>query len=232
MAKDKTSDYWKRWVWRLKEDYTRISSREIAEELLKMRKAGLTPKEEDDPPADRTIRDILKEEPPGGRGEFGSFFWPESMLPPDYPTEASTAFLELLRFHFEASRGAKLAMRPTKRLAKWFWIVTQAMALEAPFNERLSIAGTLAAAEGSSAIDKELMRRGVEGYLAYAAWKSSENEGAWYEAKDAQVVPEMRFNLPYSPQETQDVINLGIDPRAAAIFSRFLNTIRFEPKRN
>ena len=88
-------------------------------------------------PSEATVRRILRrywdQMSEVDQNQYLYFYWPESMERGDLPWEASAAAIELLRYypiHMEntaADTTARVNKRPSIRLVKWFWRVTQAM---------------------------------------------------------------------------------------------------------
>jgi hypothetical protein len=159
-----------------------------------------------DYPSERTIQRIKDDITPEEIIEYRSFHWPESMGRSGLPWEASESALELLEVHREANPfmrylesqaelpfadngrqplGMRWGHRPTVRLARWYWRVTQAardlpaetqsLVLLRPIHipGRYDIAVLLAEWEGRSDAPQSL-RDSVEAYLTFAPWRGTE----------------------------------------------------------
>lgn len=138
-------------------------------------------------PSLRTIGRILREFRPideEGRSPYREVYWPESFQRSDLPWEASGAVLELLRLWQPDSPST----RPSVRLARWFWYITQAAPDRSDF-ERRHYAGWLAAAEATGSD----LRRAAEGWLRYAPWRSDEAMAAYEKGLAEGTIP--RFEL-------------------------------------
>lgn len=130
--------YWKGRVFQLADENPNLGSTTL-HKLLK-EEVG----KEAYSPSERWVFDVRKEWE-GMRQEkeaadYRSFDWPRSMGSPDLPWEAGATALELLRL------TADDRVRPTVRVAKWFWRVTLA-APDSPPATRLFVARLLAAQE-------------------------------------------------------------------------------------
>lgn len=121
------------------------------------------------PPSDRTVRQIRANTPPSELRQYHTVRWPESFegehgASGDLPWEAAPTALELLRY--------LNMVRPSVRLARLFWRVTQA-APDAPTYARFSAAQQLAEAElGISDDDDDdtmATRRRIERWAATAS---------------------------------------------------------------
>lgn len=136
---------------------------------------------------------------PEEQQQYQYFRWPESMALGLLPWEASTAALELLELHRVADPEMRLETtiekplesrgtgwgRPSVRLTRWFWYITQAAPdlptlcemLDFPpymlISGRYDIAVVLAKWEAIADIPQRL-RDAVEEYLTYAPWRSPE----------------------------------------------------------
>jgi hypothetical protein len=156
-------------------------------------------------PSLRTIGRIQREfrqRPEEERRPYRDLYWPESFERGDLPWEASAAALELLRVwekwppHIlemilpvpeeRALFGYNFGDRPSVRLARWFWRLTQA-APDADAKDRRSVAEFLEAAE---VVGSEPVERAVEAFLQYAPWRSAEAATAYQTAlADNKAIP-------------------------------------------
>jgi hypothetical protein len=167
----------------------------------------------EDAPGDRWVGNYLNKlkgdhDWPQREIEYRSFSWPESMGTPDLPWEASESALELLEVHRKANPflrhlesqpelpfadngrqplGMRWGHRPSVRLTRWYWRVTQAardlpaetqtLVLLPPIHihilGRYDIAVVLAEWEDWSDAPQSL-QDSVEAYLTYAPWRSTE----------------------------------------------------------
>jgi hypothetical protein len=145
------------------------------------------------------------------RRPYREFHWPETFERADLPWEAQPAALELMRVW---SRGPRLEMvspdarrrlspaaRPSVRLVRWFWRITQA-APDASAFERRHIAGWLAAAEAAGSD----VRRAVEGWLWYAPWRSEEALATYEKALAEGSAPRFEFTAREGTQVQADAL--------------------------
>jgi hypothetical protein len=204
MARPKTKDYWEEGIRILTEEDPRLGPLGVRSQLIKLVEADAEGKA--GPlrvPSLRTIGRIQRQFrplPEEERRPYRIFRWPESFERGDLPWEAQGAALELMRVWArgprlgmvspEARRLLSPAARPSVRLARWFWRMTQA-APDATALERRHIAGLLAAAEAG---DPDV-RRAAEGWLCYAPWRSEEARGAYEEAQAEGRIPHFQFTV-------------------------------------
>jgi len=155
-------------------------------------------------PSLRTIGRIQREfrqRPEEERRPYRELHWPESFEGGDLPWEAAAAALELMRvwgrgprldmISPEARRHLSPSARPSVRLSRWFWRVTEA-APDAPAFERRHVAGWLAGAE---AVGSDV-RRAAEGWLWHAPWRSEEAQAAYEKALADGTIPPFEFVVP------------------------------------
>lgn len=109
-------------------------------------------------------------------------YWPESFQAGDLPWEAAAVVLELMEDHRQRHQRAPdiWTERPTVRLARWFWRVTQA-APDAPKGWRSEFAGALARAEALGTLGRTA--RNVEKLLLeWHPWRSEADLRRYVEA--------------------------------------------------
>jgi hypothetical protein len=198
MPRPKVDQDWVTVIYTLKANEPKLGARAILTKLQKARKdAGISEK----CPGLRTVGRYLKEWPGLPEEErrlYRDLYWPESFERGDLPWEASAAALELIQvwgggprllmISPEARRHLTPSARPSVRLARWFWHVTQA-APGAPAFERRHVAGWLAAAE---AVGSDV-RRVAEDWLWYAPWRSEEAQAAYEKALADGTIPPFEF---------------------------------------
>ena len=121
---------------------------------------------------------------------------------------ASSACLELLGQVFSGAATGLGEQRPTVRLAKAFWRITLA-APDLDVNKRVRFARMWSASDlmGRYPIKRDL--RNLEGYLAYAPWRSEEAQAA---AEKAHNAGEFDINVGFSigPGEYDDAQMLEV----------------------
>ena len=134
---------------------------------------GLEPQQAGPPPSPATVRRVLKRRwevmVEADRARYRLLYWPESFERCDLPWEAAPAALELARYLHGKGLG-----RPMIGVARWFWRVTQA-APDALFADRLRLMRHSISAEPQN----EDLRRRSEWELAYAPWRTEENQIDW-----------------------------------------------------
>jgi len=157
MGRQATDALWVSKIEEITENNPRLGPKAVLQRLEKDPEcAG---QDEKNWPSESTVGRIqrkFRQKPDEERRLCRWFYWPESCERGDLPWEASEAALELLRFW---QRGSPTT-RPSVRLARWFWRITQAAPNASDF-ERRHYAGWLAAAEAVGAD----VRRGVERWL-------------------------------------------------------------------
>lgn len=165
------------------------------------------------PPVANTIRKYLRIWAEKGEEEktpYQYLRWPQSMTSGALPWEASSAALELLSI-VPPPQGN----RPSVRIARWFWRVTQAapdmplMVLDfsAPI-DRFSIAQLLAEWE-ILGDPPSIYRDSVEAVLTYAPWRSEDNAGRYAAALQDGSVPPLPYPNWISASKIEDLSNRG-----------------------
>ena len=176
-------------VFEMFDEKPRLTTSEIRERLVSTADEATREGWAFKAPSERTIR-RLHEEYVGltdeERSQYHRLEWPESMelgaAITGLPWEASAAVLELLAFLLR-----KGLPRPTVRHGKWFWRITDAVP-DAPLAYRALTSRLLAAGEVSGSLPSAELRK-VEGYLAFARWRSDENKQSYRVAIDKGAVP-------------------------------------------
>lgn len=185
MPRPKTHEFWEKRIFALKAQEPHLSAEAMARRFGQ-EQAGMGYW-----PAPRTIRRILEDEwtklTPEERRQYAYFRWPESMGIAPLPWEAASAGIELMR-----ERAGH--PRPTVRLVKWYWRVTQ-IAPDASAFERRHAAGFLLLGElldrGQGAIFRH-----VEGWAAYTPWRSEESRRHFDEALERGDIPKLELQIP------------------------------------
>ncbi|MFH1141999.1 MAG: hypothetical protein V1724_10165 [Chloroflexota bacterium] len=191
MPRPRTDVHWRERVRALITDEPRMGDAKIAARLL----VEAQEKGRDDSPSARTVRRMREEfktEPAHAQAQYRAFYWPESMERGDIPWEASVHCMELLGYLFHSSRAEEYG-RPTIRQAKWFWRVSTAVP-DLHLAERESLARLLAIWQAVGELTKEATRS-AEGFLAFAPWRSPENEQEYDKAIAEKVIPAMPETL-------------------------------------
>jgi hypothetical protein len=202
LVRQRLDNFWIDKLYATFANESRISDREVT---TRMQKLG-EEMSRDDYPATRTVnkyRDLFNHLPENVKAGHKDFCWPESMEAGLLPWEAGAAALELLGIQrgqdlLLSPRGLGLAIgRPSVRLARWFWRVTQAApdlpAFLQEFEERPGryyVAMALAVRESVGDMSQGVLD-GVEAYLAYAPWRSRGNAGQYGRAIDAGQIPDL-----------------------------------------
>ena len=172
------------------------------------------------PPSERSITRIRNTEwnplPEAERRGYRELHWPETFQQGDLPWEASAAALELLNVcrkvdpfarYLEARTEEALGplgmhwwRRPSIRLARWYWHVTQAApdlpavaarSFLSPHSDILSrhdIAVVLAAWE-TRANAPQTLRDGIEMYLSFAPWRTPEHAIEYSDQVERGLIP-------------------------------------------
>lgn len=212
MPRPKVDQDWVTVIYSLKANEPKLGARAILTRLQKARNdGGISEK----CPGLRTVGRYLKEWPGLPEEErrlYRELSWPESFERGDLPWEASQAALELLRvwawpppmletmFEPEALQSLGLSYptaRPSIRLARWFWRLTQA-APDADASERRKIAEWLEAAE---VLRSEPADRAVEAWLQYAPWRSAGASAAYEKALHEDRAIRFRFTYHAAKEE-------------------------------
>jgi hypothetical protein len=140
MVRERLDQYWIDRMYSIFENEPRLPDREVATRLQQEgEKLG-----RDDYPALRTVnkyhKKYIDEVDPEIKEGYREFRWPESMEQGALPWEASAAVLELLAIREHRDEFPKFLMaqgdksfravpimgRPSIRLARWYWHITQA----------------------------------------------------------------------------------------------------------
>lgn len=152
--------YWRHRVWSLRAQDRKLTARQIRSRLqAEAEAAGRGPA-----PSERWVYRALKEFADLSSSEQNQYElarWPESFISGALPWESAATILELLRL--------LLPDRPTVRVARWFWRVTQA-APAADIGRREAIARELAADEVLGPVQDNVARE-LEGWLAFRGWE-------------------------------------------------------------
>jgi hypothetical protein len=201
----------------------RLSDRAVAARMERLGK-GLG---RDDYPATRTVnkyRELYNHLPEHVKAGYRDFRWPESMEAGLLPWPASAAALELLGIQRTRDMWSQIGRdpgelptsafdlpigRPSVRLARWFWRVTQSapdllafppevpeVPSPLPLNKlpgRYYIAQALAVHEAAGEISQRLLDA-VETYFAYAPWRDIRNAAQYSLALGTGQVPELDLN--------------------------------------
>lgn len=203
MVRPRLDPYWTDFARGLFENEPELNDRQMAERCeLEMAKTGRV-----GPPAQRTItkwRHEWKSSNHEERMVYRLFYWPESMVRGLLPWDASQAALEFLK---------AADHRPSITTALWFSRVTQA-APDAPIQDRVSFARYLTAAEMMSDFSAV---RGLEGFLAFAPWRSAEDGTAYEQAIIDGKVPENTEKVTYS-KEAGDRLGWHVLERALDVY--------------
>jgi hypothetical protein len=229
MVRERLDGFWIRCLYTVFANEPGMSDKAVADRMKELADTL----DRSDYPATRTVNKYhdqyhrLTEPVKAGYKDFG---WPESMEAGLLPWEASAAALELLairrdidRFaHYrQAAREGPLTAldlplgRPSLRLTRWFWRVTQAAPdlpgqsmdvkwpqeleetppLPAPnWPGRYEVARSLSVGEAVANVGgtgTQRMRAGVEAYLAYAPWHSGLRSGAYLSAIASGDIPRL-----------------------------------------
>lgn len=157
-----------------------------------------------DVPSERTIgRELSKFRglDRTAQNEYLSAHWPESFEQGSLPWEAATPVLDLIRHTIEA-----VAPRPSIRLARCFWHVSQAAPGEC-IEKRLALARQLSLWK---ALPHDENIRGAEAYLAYTPWHSAAAAGAYSQAVQAGRIEEFASIMAVNPGDSVEAIEEGL----------------------
>jgi hypothetical protein len=186
MPRQRIHKVWREYVFSLLAN-ERLSVGAIAKRV----KAAGRQLKRDDYPRERTVRRLrdkdFAELTEKERRQYRYFRWPESMEEDSLPWEGASAALELIR-----DRAGQ--PRPSIRLARWYWRVTQ-IAPDAPAFERRQAAGFLALAEVLGQ-GRDSVSRHVEGWAAYTPWRSEESRQHFKEALERGDIPRVELQIP------------------------------------
>lgn len=181
------------------------------------------------PPSQRSIDRIrvrnwdLKS--PEEKVQYQEFSWPGSMECGELPWAASSAALELLGLRHQWNHG-----RPSIRLVRWFWHVTQAapdlplLPIVPPWPAdskeidppgRYDIACHLSAWEAGTKAP-QWHKSGIEAYLAYAPWRSDLHKSKYHLARQTKSpqgpippLPPLRLDLAAGREAWSDAYGNG-----------------------